>query len=245
MFLGVTGMLLHMPYVEEERRTIAGVVREARIARRLDKEPASRAAEVSSITWKRVEDGESVRDASLSKILASLDLPPAAEILSTDTHVEPPAAAETKPRLRDHPYLNRCSVLWASVADLAEEVVATDQPQVVRDKTRWVVTVAVDVLSDILVVSPDAAVSKDLLKDMFERSMQLRAELEPNERKDDDLEAAQESDAPSEAHQIEKTDEPSVDQVGLKRMAPGKYSRKKQATVRGDEDGHQDQELGG
>jgi len=41
-------------------------------------------AAVSSITWKRVEDSGSVRDASLSKILASLGLPTATEILGDD-----------------------------------------------------------------------------------------------------------------------------------------------------------------
>lgn len=67
-----------MPYTDSQRRRIAAAVRTARIAAKLDKEPAARAAEVSSITWKRVEDAEDVRDASLSKILQSLHLSPEA-----------------------------------------------------------------------------------------------------------------------------------------------------------------------
>lgn len=94
MFLGVTGMILCMPYTDDELRTIASAVRRARIAQKLDKEPAARAADVSSITWKRVEDSESVRDASLGKILDSLGLESADHVLG---RAERPAP--TPPRI--------------------------------------------------------------------------------------------------------------------------------------------------
>lgn len=64
-----------MSYTADERQRIADLVRRARITKGLDKEPAARAAGINSITWKRVEDAESVRDASLGKVLRSLGLP--------------------------------------------------------------------------------------------------------------------------------------------------------------------------
>lgn len=60
-----------------------------------------------------------------------------------------------------------------------------------------------------------------------------------------DMEAAQEQDASTQGRQAQKTDGRSADEVRLKGLAPGKYSRKKKAAVRGDEDGHEDQQLGG
>ena len=77
-------MLTCMTYTDEERRRIGEAVRRARIRAGLDKEPAARAAQVNSITWKRVEDAEKVRDASLGTILASLRLPAADEITATE-----------------------------------------------------------------------------------------------------------------------------------------------------------------
>lgn len=87
MFLGVTGMLMLMSYTDEDRRRIAQKVRRARVEKNLDKEPAARAAKVNSITWKRVEDAESVRDVSLGKILRSLGLPDADAILTEDAQL--------------------------------------------------------------------------------------------------------------------------------------------------------------
>lgn len=77
-----------MGYTEEERQKIGEVVRRARVGKGLDKEPAARAAKVNSITWKRVEDAESVRDASLGKILTSLGLPDAQEVLQGDGAID-------------------------------------------------------------------------------------------------------------------------------------------------------------
>jgi transcriptional regulator with XRE-family HTH domain len=59
---------------EEERRALGNRVEEARKARGWGKEKASRAAGVSSITWKRVEDGKEVRDTSLAAILRAVGL---------------------------------------------------------------------------------------------------------------------------------------------------------------------------
>ena len=54
---------------EKERKELGARVLDARLAAGLDKEPAARAANVSSITWTRVEEGEPVRDTSLAKVL--------------------------------------------------------------------------------------------------------------------------------------------------------------------------------
>ncbi|MFE5309753.1 hypothetical protein [Isoptericola sp. NPDC056605] len=48
-------------------------VERERIARGWGKEEAARQAGINSITWKRVEDGERVQDASLGKVLAALE----------------------------------------------------------------------------------------------------------------------------------------------------------------------------
>lgn len=50
---------------------------------------------------------------------------------------------------------------------------------------------------------------------------------------------------PTQGRQAQKTDGQSAHEVGLKRMASRKYPRKKSPTVRGDEDGHENQQLGG
>ena len=50
---------------------------------------------------------------------------------------------------------------------------------------------------------------------------------------------------PIKGGQAQKTAGRSPDKVGLKRVAPGKYPRKKKSTVRRDEDGNEDKQLGG
>lgn len=82
-------MLAAMSYTDDERRRIADAVRRARVEQELDKEPAARAAKVSSITWKRVEDAEGVRDASLGKVLSSLGLPDAGTLLTGRSSTSP------------------------------------------------------------------------------------------------------------------------------------------------------------
>lgn len=89
-----------MAYTEEQRRRIAETVRRARIDSHLDKEPAARSAQVNSVTWKRVEDAERVRDASLAKILASLGLP-AADVILVGSRASP-----TTTRVNDGPLVD-------------------------------------------------------------------------------------------------------------------------------------------
>ncbi|WP_074329660.1 helix-turn-helix domain-containing protein [Mycobacteroides abscessus] len=63
-------------FTEEQRSRIGGAVEQARIERGWGKEAAARHAGISSITWKRVEDGLSVRDTSLRAIEKTLGWPP-------------------------------------------------------------------------------------------------------------------------------------------------------------------------
>lgn len=78
---------------EEQRTQLGRDVTSARLRRGLGKEPAARAIGVSSITLKRVEDGLSVREDSLAKILTFFDLPlpgtprPNLETPISDQHV--------------------------------------------------------------------------------------------------------------------------------------------------------------
>lgn len=58
----------------EERVTLGMRVNAARRAKGMDKEPAARDANVSSITWTRVEEGDPVRDTSLAKVLRVVGL---------------------------------------------------------------------------------------------------------------------------------------------------------------------------
>lgn len=67
MFLGVTGTLLAM-HTERERQAIARAVTAARTELGLSKESAAREGGISSITWKRVEDGLNVQDTKLRAI---------------------------------------------------------------------------------------------------------------------------------------------------------------------------------
>lgn len=76
MFLVVTGTIGHMLYNADQRQRIGHAVGRKRIAAGLSKEEASERARINSITWKRIEDGESVRDASLGKVLGTLGLDP-------------------------------------------------------------------------------------------------------------------------------------------------------------------------
>lgn len=80
-------MLAHMSYTAEQRQRIGRVVHRRRIAAGLGKEEASEKAGVNSITWKRIEDAEPVRDGSLGKVLGSLGLDP---YLVLDTSPEAP-----------------------------------------------------------------------------------------------------------------------------------------------------------
>lgn len=60
---------------EQERRELGADVRSARLRRGLTKEGIARAVGISSITYKKIEDGESVREDNLARTLGYLDLP--------------------------------------------------------------------------------------------------------------------------------------------------------------------------
>lgn len=56
------------------RRLLAQKVKTERVKAGLSKEGAARKAEISSITWKRVEDGLPVQDAKLQAVLQAVDV---------------------------------------------------------------------------------------------------------------------------------------------------------------------------
>lgn len=66
-------MLGAMPIEEEDRRRLGQLVAARRHELRLTKEAAARAGEMSSITWKRVEDGLTVRDVSYTGVERALN----------------------------------------------------------------------------------------------------------------------------------------------------------------------------
>ncbi|SKS11436.1 Uncharacterised protein [Mycobacteroides abscessus subsp. bolletii] len=77
MFLDVTVMLLGMTtYTPNELERLGHEVATERIERRWGKEGAARRAAISSITWKRVEDGLPVRETSYRSIEAAFGWPP-------------------------------------------------------------------------------------------------------------------------------------------------------------------------
>ncbi|RIT63977.1 hypothetical protein D2E95_01155 [Mycobacteroides abscessus] len=77
MFLDVTVMLLGMTtYTPNELERLGHEVAAERMGRRWGKEAAARRAAISSITWKRVEDGLPVRETSYRSIEAAFGWPP-------------------------------------------------------------------------------------------------------------------------------------------------------------------------
>lgn len=62
----------HMAYTPDQLAAIGRAVQAARIERGWGKEEAGRAAGISSITWKRIEDGLRVHDTKLRATEASL-----------------------------------------------------------------------------------------------------------------------------------------------------------------------------
>lgn len=220
MFLGVTGMLQAMAYTEEERRRIAETVKSARIARNLDKEPAARSAKINSITWKRVEDAESVRDASLGKILSSLGLPSADELLGQQTIYNGPwsepndesTTSPTPPVADGEPTIVHATrLLWNRIVALADSPEGDPQRQ---DKADRVVIVAADVIADVLLGLNAGTPAKPLIEEMFTRATlaaQRRQSDTTKEGENRELEIAKEQAASSEASSHEKTDADSAD----------------------------------
>lgn len=91
----------------DERQQIAAHVAAARITHRWGKEEAARQAGVSSITWKRVEDGLSVREPKLRAVEASLGWPEGTiHAVARENHAPQPIPVSTTYRAR----LNTASV---------------------------------------------------------------------------------------------------------------------------------------
>lgn len=68
----------------DDRRRLGLEVASRRTQKGWSKEKAAREAGVSSITWKRVEDGEVVQDASLAVILGAVGLSMHGDVLALD-----------------------------------------------------------------------------------------------------------------------------------------------------------------
>lgn len=76
--------------MEEDRIALGVQVRIARLSRGWSKEQASREAGISSITWKRVEDGLGVQDHKRWAVLGVLGLDESGRPLDTpDEHENP------------------------------------------------------------------------------------------------------------------------------------------------------------
>ncbi|MFC6129805.1 hypothetical protein [Mycolicibacterium llatzerense] len=214
-------MLLAMAYTEEERRRIAEVVKSARITRNLDKEPAARSAKINSITWKRVEDAESVRDASLGKILSSLGLPSADELLGQQVIYGVPRieANEEQPQSPTLPVIDgeptivhATRLLWQRIVALAESPDGDLQRQ---DKADRVVIVAADVIADVLLGLNAGTPAKPLIEEMFTRATlaaQRRQARTTTEGGQDGLESTSQSDASPEEDEGEKNPDELADE---------------------------------
>jgi hypothetical protein len=162
-----------MTYTDEQRLRIGHEVARKRVSKGLGKEGASKAAAVSSITWKRVEDGKPARDASLGRVLSSLNLD-VQQILSTDQKVSdlPPPANTDPPGV-----LHVATLLWDAVKEAAEAAFEFGAgPEVQRRNVRAVVITA-DVLTDFLLGGDDALAAKELVMEMFKTVFELRDRL--------------------------------------------------------------------
>lgn len=223
MFLGVTGMLQAMAYTEEERRRIAETVKSARIARNLDKEPAARSAKINSITWKRVEDAESVRDASLGKILSSLGLPSADELLGQQVIYGVPRieANEEQPQSPTLPVIDGEPTIVHATRELWRRILAlADSPDgdVERQhKANKAVAVAADVITEILLGLHAGPSAKPLIEEMFTRATSAprqhhHADHTTTEGGQDGLESASQSDASPEEDEGKKNPDELADE---------------------------------
>lgn len=86
-----------MPEIEDaEREKLGQDVAAMRVQRGWSKEEAARRAGVSSITWKRVEDGLRVQDAKLGRVVQALGY-----YLSEEGVIRQPVSLEKTPRPDD------------------------------------------------------------------------------------------------------------------------------------------------
>lgn len=218
MFLGVTDMILGMPYTDDERQRIAEKVRRARIDKKLDKEPAARVAEVSSITWKRIEDGESVRDASLGKVLDSLGLSPVHELLQ-DAAGEPASATPVSPSMGARHVLNHT---WGAAETFTQELMAVDPPMPLRRAADVLVSIFGLQLADHLIKFDLPIEERDqLLAELYRRRDAVTNQIGAEH----DLETAAEPAASAQGRQAQEeplddaTKTPMGDLAGDKRGA--------------------------
>lgn len=216
MFLGVTGMLMPMPYTKEQRQKLADTVRRTRLAKQLDKEPAARAAKVNSITWKRVEDAEGVRDASLSKILASLGLSLGdvfedqkgwARVL--DSRPDPIAPVDYPAKV-----LEMSNTLWQAVTDLAD---SPDEDPRRYDKAERAVVAAADLLVDVLLALNAGPASKGLIQEMTNTAYEI---LDLDQEEDDDVSIVLPGDQTPEPNASETVDEDKEDGLDKAQRRP-------------------------
>ncbi len=161
-----------MPYTDAELQRIAASVRSARIKKQLDKEPAARAAKVSSITWKRVEDAEGVRDASLSKILSSIGLTVESALNGEEPSID--QAQDYAPEFRKLPadmtHALRVEELWRLLTALADSPDGDPERQ---QKADDVLVSFADFLIEMLLTLNAGAAAKSLIQEMISRAFQI------------------------------------------------------------------------
>lgn len=140
----MTGNDWHHAGMELSEQEWAAQVKSARLERGLSKEAAARLADISTITYKRIEDGLPVRDTSLIQVLRTLGL-----------HVDEVVDAPVVKISGEAEAINALRALLASVSDDQQAAVlgrvvehavrfitlsraddVNDQLRVLRDKTR-------------------------------------------------------------------------------------------------------------
>lgn len=162
-----------MPYTDAERQRIAETVRRTRINKQWDKEPAARAAKVNSITWKRIEDAEGVRDASLAKVLSTLGLTVEGALNGDDPVVDrvqdsrpDPVSVEVYPAVA----LNLSDALWRAVTALAESPEGDPQREAKAD---YAVLAAADQIVDVLLALNAGPPAKPLIQEITNRAYEI------------------------------------------------------------------------
>jgi hypothetical protein len=116
-----------MAYSEHKRRQIADAVRRKRVADGLGKEEAASRAKISSITWKRVEDGEKVRDVSLGKMISSMGFASIDELVASNPGRTPFKAERLAADIRDNPLTEFPEARVVSHAAVVELLRAADE----------------------------------------------------------------------------------------------------------------------
>lgn len=187
-----------MPYTDAELQRIADSVRSARIKKQLDKEPAARAAKVSSITWKRVEDAEGVRDASLAKILSSIGLTVESALNGEEPSSDPVPVPEFQRLPADMTHALRIEELWRLLTALADSPDGDPERQQKADDA--IVSFA-DFLIEMLLTLNAGAAAKSLIQEMTTRAFQI---LHLDKETNDVVETAAQSATPTQGRPPEE-----------------------------------------